>query len=59
MKKLQIKTYLKQAITTNRRAKLVCLLLAVVLWGAVAYAQRRETKDEEWGLDNIRLSLPE
>lgn len=59
MKNLQIKPYLKQVVTTNRRAKLVCLLLAVVLWCAVAYAQRREMKSEEWGLDNIRLSMPE
>ena len=59
MKNLQIKAYLKKVVTTNRRAKLVCLLLAVVLWVAVAYAQRHEAKDEEWELDIIRLSTPE
>lgn len=59
MKNLQIRSLIIQTLTVDRRHKLICLLLAVLVWVVVAYAQRREQHDEEWGLDNIRLSVPE
>ncbi len=59
MKKLKIKSLIIQTLTIDRRHKLICLLLAVLVWVVVAYSQRRELREEEWGLDNIRLSAPE
>ncbi len=58
MKSQQIKQYLRQLVTTNRRAKLICLLLAIVVWAVVAYGLRGEDNGEKWGLDDIRLIEP-
>lgn len=49
---------LKEAITTNRTPKLVCLLLAILIWMVVEYMYVRES-NENWDLNDVRLSMPE
>ena len=48
---------LRSRLTQNWKPKLICLLLAVLVWVWVEF--RYVESDDEWGLDEIRLSLPE
>lgn len=47
-----------QAVTLNRLPKLVCLLLAILVWMVVEYVYVRESS-ENWDLNDVRLSMPE
>lgn len=49
---------LKEALSTNRLPKLVCLLLAILVWMVVEYVYVRESS-ENWDLNDVRLSMPE
>ena len=51
------KRTLRSRLTVNWKAKLICLVIAVLvwLWVEMRYVQSRD----EWGLDEIRLSIPE
>lgn len=53
-----LRTRIKEAITLNRMPKLVCLLLAILVWMVVEYIYVREA-DENWDLNDVRLSMPE
>ncbi len=48
---------LRSRITNNWKAKLICLLLAVFVWFWVQLRYVEGSND--WGLDEIRLSIPE
>ncbi len=48
---------LRSRLIENWKPKLICLLLAVLVW--VWVEVRYVESDDEWGLDEIRLSLPE
>lgn len=48
---------LRSRLTENWKPKLICLLLAVLVWVWVEF--RYVESDDEWGLDEIRLSIPE
>ena len=47
-----------ELISINRLPKLVCLLLAILVWIVVECFYVRDS-NEEWDLSDIRLSLPE
>lgn len=51
------KRSLRSRIVNNWKAKLICLVIAVMVWMWVEY--RYVDTDDEWGLDEIRLSIPE
>ncbi len=48
---------MRSRLTVNWKAKLICLVIAVLvwLWVEMRYVQ----SSDEWGLDEIRLSIPE
>lgn len=48
---------LRSRITNNWKAKLICLLIAIFVWFWVQ--TRYVSGSDEWGLDEIRLSVPE
>lgn len=48
-----------EAITLNRLPKLVCLLLAILVWMVVEYVYMRDGASENWDLNDVRLSMPE
>lgn len=48
---------LRSRLTNNWKAKLICLLLAILVWFWVE--MRYVDGSDEWGLDEIRLSIPE
>ena len=48
---------LKARLTENWKAKLICLLIAILVWLWVEI--RYVDGSNEWGLDEIRLSIPE
>ncbi len=48
---------LRSRITNNWKAKFICLLLAIFVWFWVE--MRYVDGSDEWGLDEIRLSIPE
>lgn len=48
---------LRSRITNNWKAKIICLLLAIFVWFWVE--MRYVDGSDEWGLDEIRLSIPE
>lgn len=47
----------RSRITNNWKAKLICLLLAVFVWFWVQV--RYVDSGDDWGLNEIRLSIPE
>lgn len=47
----------KSRLVENWKAKLVCLILAILVWLWVE--SRYVEGSSEWGLDEIRLSIPE
>lgn len=49
---------LKASLTINRLPKLICLLLAILVWMVVEYVYVRESS-ENWDLNDVRLSMPE
>ena len=48
---------LRSRLTRNWKPKLICLFLAVLVWLWVEI--RYVDGSDEWGLDEIRLSIPE
>ncbi|MDO5470288.1 MAG: hypothetical protein Q4F38_03215 [Akkermansia sp.] len=48
---------LKSRIVANWKAKLICLLIAILIWLWVDI--RYVDGSNEWGLDEIRRSIPE
>lgn len=54
--KLRIK--LRETLTINRLPKLVCLLLAILVWMVVEFVYVRESS-ESWDLNDVRISMPE
>lgn len=53
-----LRTRIKEALTVNCLPKLVCLLLAIMVWMVVEYIYVRES-NENWDLNDVRLSMPE
>lgn len=49
---------IRELLTHNWRPKLICLLLAVLVWVGVEFIFVRD-ENKEWDMDDIRLSLPE
>ncbi len=49
---------IRKLLTLNWRPKLICLLLAVLVWVWVEFFYVRD-ENKEWDMDDIRLSLPE
>lgn len=54
----ELKIKLKKALTSNLRPKLACLAAAILVWLVVYYVYVREP-NENWDLNDVRLSLPE
>jgi len=48
---------IRSRIINNWKAKLICLLIAVLVWFWVEL--RYVDAGSEWGLEEIRLSIPE
>ena len=48
---------LRSRLTENWKPKLICLLIAILVWLWVEI--RYVDGSNEWGLDEIRLSIPE
>ena len=48
---------LRSRLTRNWKPKLICLCLAILVWVWVEI--RYVDGSDEWGLDEIRLSIPE
>lgn len=48
---------LAQRLFRNWKPKLICLLLAILVWGWVEYRYVQDSP--EWDLDDVRLSVPE
>ena len=49
---------ISQAITKNWQPKLICLVLAILVWVVVDCFYVQDS-NEEWDLNNIRVSIPE
>ena len=48
---------MRSRITNNWKAKLICLLIAILVWFWVQTYY--VSGSDEWSLDEIRLSIPE
>lgn len=55
---LKLRKKIVETITLNRLPKLVCLLLAILVWMVVEFIYVRET-DDTWDLNDVRISMPE
>lgn len=49
----------REALCTDRRPKLICLLLAILIWVVVHYINKRDGAGENWNLDKARISMPD
>lgn len=59
IKATNLQKTIKEAVTVNRLPKLVCLLLATLIWLLVEFVYVREGADVYWDIDRARLSIPE
>ncbi len=50
---------LRKLFVYNWRPKLICLVIAILLWSWVEYFYADHHNDDEWDEDNIRFTLPE
>ncbi len=55
---MKLRERLRILVTTNRRPKLICLLLAIIVWMWVNYFYVQD-ENTVWDDDEIRISLPE
>ncbi|MBR5523164.1 MAG: hypothetical protein IKV82_06860 [Akkermansia sp.] len=55
---MKMQERIKELITLNRGPKLICLLLAIIVWIWVECFYVRD-ENTEWDMDEIRLSIPE
>ncbi len=54
-----IQTRLRKIIVNNWRPKLICLVIAILLWSWVEYFYAESHSDDEWDEDDVRFTLPE
>ena len=48
-----------ELLTLDWKPKLICLIIAVVIWTWVETFYVQSDSDKRWDLDRIRLSLPD
>ncbi len=54
-----IRNRLRKMLVINWRPKLICLVLAILLWSWVEYFYVDTRSDDEWDENDIRFTLPE
>ncbi len=54
-----IQNRLRKLLVANWRPKLICLVLAILLWSWVEYFYADTHSDNEWDEDDVRFTLPE
>ncbi len=54
-----IQNRLRKIFVINWRPKLICLVLAVLLWFWVDHIYSGSRNDGEWDVDDVRFTLPE
>ncbi len=54
-----LQTRLRKIFLSNWRPKLICLVIAVLLWSWVEYFYADSRDNDEWDEDDIRFTLPE
>ncbi len=50
---------LRKLFANNWRPKLICLVLAILLWSWVEHFYADARNDNEWDEDDVRFTLPE
>lgn len=53
-----IQKYISKSLSGNWQPKLICLALAILVWVVVDCFYVQDS-NEEWDLNNIRISIPE
>ncbi len=54
-----IRNKLRKLFISHWRPKLICLVLAILLWSWVEYFYVDTRSDDEWDENDIRFTLPE
>lgn len=55
---MQTPNKLQRLLIDNWRPKLICLVLAILVWGWVEYRYVSD-EEEEWDLDDVKVAIPD
>ncbi len=57
--RINLQNKLRKFFTNNWRPKLICLVLAILLWSWVEHFYVETDSGSEWDEDDVRFTLPE